>query len=771
MASIMPAFAQAGGPTNPNANETTAYQLLQQGSNGGFVGGATVELDQKVYTWTDLVHITVVVPSCNTHPNIVDIIGYVGSCGTISIKTSKGQLNSYSLIETGPNTGVFTGYVTLTGFPNYDAKGDGTGHVSGITNGIDPTNGQIATSSNDNIQVTFTRGSSSITGSALIRWNIGEVSWLQTNYQANGQGILQIVDPDMNLNPNAIDKFNTNVFSGSDPNGINLTMIETSPDTGIFQGTVYFTTNSQSSGNMLHVSEGDIVTGNYIDRTLPPPWTLSSQLHLTATTVVAYTVPPPQTPTIPTPPVTNPNANEIDMTVGTGSSRACVAANNCFSPNTLSVVSGTTVTWKNTDTVSHYVTSGNPSDTATGTVFDSGNLIKPGGTYQFTFANAGTYNYFCTVHPWMVGQVIVGTSVLNTPSNPITSPPLDQTAMCNNVGGANVQLDKQVYTPNDIVSITVVVPACNTDPNVVDIIGDGTRGTITISTNSAKLGNYQLIETGPNTGVFTGKVALYETKMTQYYASGKGPTDGMIGTLPTDNISVSFTRTSGFGTVTGSALIRSSYNLTQTAGPSNPNVNVTNSYQLLHSNNQIVNPSTSVFTPTQQDIQNINQAKANQTIAAEVNVGASQSTTTSIDNSVSVQTTTNTPDSLNVNVSAPSQTGPKVIAFNLNTTTINVANLNDLGVMYDGKLIQPAPNMDAILHAKPTDNPSFAIVVTQSGVQILVLVPHFSTHSITIMNMSKGIPAVPEFGSLAGMIITISIVGILTISRKVRFHF
>ncbi|MGI0006486.1 MAG: cupredoxin domain-containing protein, partial [Nitrosotalea sp.] len=39
---------------------------------------------------------------------------------------------------------------------------------------------------------------------------------------------------------------------------------------------------------------------------------------------------------------------------------------------------------------------------------DSGNLIKIGGTYQFTFANAGTYNYFCTVHPWMVGQVIVG---------------------------------------------------------------------------------------------------------------------------------------------------------------------------------------------------------------------------------------------------------------------------------------------------------------------------------------------------------------------------
>ncbi|MDE1811229.1 MAG: PEFG-CTERM sorting domain-containing protein [Thaumarchaeota archaeon] len=177
----------------------------------------------------------------------------------------------------------------------------------------------------------------------------------------------------------------------------------------------------------------------------------------------------------------------------------------------------------------------------------------------------------------------------------------------------------------------------------------------------------------------------------------------------------------------------------------------------------------SVFTPTQQDIQNINQAKVNQTIAAEVNIGTNQSTTT-IDNNVSVQTTSNTPDSLNVNVSAPSQTGPKVIVFNLNATTVNLQNLNNLGVMYDGKLIQPAPNMDAILHAKSTDNPSFAIVVTQSGIQVLVLVPHFSTHSITIMNMSQVIaPAVPEFPFTA-IVLAIATLSIVLISRMKQHY-
>ena len=87
--------------------------------------------------------------------------------------------------------------------------------------------------------------------------------------------------------------------------------------------------------------------------------------------------------------------------------------------------------------------------------------------------------------------------------------------------------------------------------------------------------------------------------------------------------------------------------------------------------------------------------------------------------------------------------------------------------MYDGQLIQPAANMDAILHAKSTDNPSFAIVVTQSGVQVLVLVPHFSTHSITIMNMSKIMsPTVPEFGPIVGVVIIISVIGSIVISRR-----
>jgi plastocyanin len=112
---------------------------------------------------------------------------------------------------------------------------------------------------------------------------------------------------------------------------------------------------------------------------------------------------------------------EVDIAAGAGSSAsaACVTTNNCFTPNPLTVAPGTEVEWKNTDTLSHTVTSGKVTDDNAGSMFDSG-LVKKGQDFKFTFPTAGTYDYFCTVHPWMVGQVIVGGAAASgtTPATP-----------------------------------------------------------------------------------------------------------------------------------------------------------------------------------------------------------------------------------------------------------------------------------------------------------------------------------------------------------------
>jgi predicted secreted protein with PEFG-CTERM motif len=110
---------------------------------------------------------------------------------------------------------------------------------------------------------------------------------------------------------------------------------------------------------------------------------------------------------------------QVSMTKGAASGQACVAANNCFDPANVQVTPGTEVEWTNDDTASHTVTSGQPSDNVTGTVFDS-SLVKAGGDFKFTFTDAGTYNYYCQVHPWMTGMVTVGAASgeTGTPSTP-----------------------------------------------------------------------------------------------------------------------------------------------------------------------------------------------------------------------------------------------------------------------------------------------------------------------------------------------------------------
>ncbi|NHH96840.1 hypothetical protein DYY66_2088 [Candidatus Nitrosotalea sp. FS] len=99
----------------------------------------------------------------------------------------------------------------------------------------------------------------------------------------------------------------------------------------------------------------------------------------------------------------------VTITSGAGASAnaACVSTNNCFAPNPVTIKTGTTVTWTNSDSAGHTVTSGKPSDSVSGDIFDSG-IIKPGKTFQFTFTKAGSQDYFCSVHPWMTGKVTVG---------------------------------------------------------------------------------------------------------------------------------------------------------------------------------------------------------------------------------------------------------------------------------------------------------------------------------------------------------------------------
>jgi len=78
---------------------------------------------------------------------------------------------------------------------------------------------------------------------------------------------------------------------------------------------------------------------------------------------------------------------------------AVVIHNFAFGPQAVMVKAGTTVRWTNNDTEAHTVT----SDTG---VFNSP-VLQPGASYSYTFGKPGTYSYHCSIHPFMIGKVIV----------------------------------------------------------------------------------------------------------------------------------------------------------------------------------------------------------------------------------------------------------------------------------------------------------------------------------------------------------------------------
>ena len=255
--------------------------------------GATIELDQRVYTWTDKVYVTVVAPDHNIDSDQVDEIGNDDDY-PIRVSTRGNEIENYKLVETGADTGIFTGEVILTGF-EHNADGEPGFDADGRTSldGSGPTDGLIGTESESGISVSFKYSEGeTVSSSALIRWNVGEVQWLEASYPASGSGIVRVIDPDMNLNPEAVDNFDVTVWSDSDGGGIDLTVTETNAATGIFEGTVFFGVGVDTSGHRLRVVEGDTVTAQYYDNTLPAPFKETERVRVGATTLIGTIVPP-----------------------------------------------------------------------------------------------------------------------------------------------------------------------------------------------------------------------------------------------------------------------------------------------------------------------------------------------------------------------------------------------------------------------------------------------------------------------------------------------
>jgi len=100
------------------------------------------------------------------------------------------------------------------------------------------------------------------------------------------------------------------------------------------------------------------------------------------------------------------SAEQVTVSLPPGSNvPGCDETQECYIPYRITINPGDKVVWSNDDTAAHTVTSGTAADGSDG-LFDS-SLFMAATTFSHTFDTLGEYDYFCMVHPWMVGKVFV----------------------------------------------------------------------------------------------------------------------------------------------------------------------------------------------------------------------------------------------------------------------------------------------------------------------------------------------------------------------------
>jgi len=260
--------------------------------------GALIELDKAVYGWTDTVYVTITAPDHNTNSAAEETIGT--SALPIQASTRNGKmcttasLKYFIAAETGPDTGIFTSEIGLTGYAITNTPAQNDPSPATACSQSDSTANTIQTKGQtDGISVSYEYTDAVVVvASASIMFSIGEASFDTSSASAGGSAVLTVTDPDENSDGDVIQTITADVYSDSDSGGFTLTLSETDEDTGVFEGTVFFTSDAATSGSNLRVSEGDTVTAEYSDVTLPEPYTDSDDLTLASTLTIGTAFPP-----------------------------------------------------------------------------------------------------------------------------------------------------------------------------------------------------------------------------------------------------------------------------------------------------------------------------------------------------------------------------------------------------------------------------------------------------------------------------------------------
>lgn len=248
-----------------------------------------IELGRAEYTCLDRVAIAVVSPD---HTSGVEdgpaAIGDDSSECWLSVSTGKGKLDGYRLVETGPGTSTFVGTVSLTGLDSMAGRKALDATAYGKTGGMGPNDGMLACGPDDELKVSFESAFAKTVHHAVpVRWHIGEIHFSKPAYLPGEEIVVNVMDRDVNLDPNHPDRLLVRAWSSSDRNGISVPVVETDSDSGIFVGQFRTDTGqSLQDKHLLHAADGDSIVAEYIDETLPSPYGSNDSVKISSSATV-----------------------------------------------------------------------------------------------------------------------------------------------------------------------------------------------------------------------------------------------------------------------------------------------------------------------------------------------------------------------------------------------------------------------------------------------------------------------------------------------------
>jgi plastocyanin len=180
--------------------------------------------------------------------------------------------------------------------------------------------------------------------------------------------------------------------------------------TAEIDNTVIFTNMHQNQDEpSCHVSTDNNTSTTNSTTSTPTNSTTNTPTNSTTNTPTNSTTSTPTNSTTTNPPpisTPEPSLTYVILVTSDSSTPGCQENNECYFPSEIRIKIGDIIKWFNSDSVAHTVTSGNPADGPDGEFGRS--LWMTADTYSHEFTTEGQFNYYCTIHPWMTGTILVG---------------------------------------------------------------------------------------------------------------------------------------------------------------------------------------------------------------------------------------------------------------------------------------------------------------------------------------------------------------------------